>query len=203
MCAAPARRPRRTRFHPRHDRTPPARPAPARGRPSARAARSARRSPRAARGDPQPRADVGDPLRLTMLQHMSGGGVGDRQSHAAHVPDVAGARLHDQLLAVAQHDHEAAGAHQRASALDDQLQHVLERDLPADRDGHVAGRLDASKRLLELLAAALAGLICPRVVDRDRRPVGEDHRGLLVLFGELTRPASRSDTGCPTPARGS
>ena len=96
--------------------------------------------------------------------------------------DVTGARLHDQLLAVAQHDHEAARADERASALDDQLQHVLERDLPADRDRHVAGRLQPSNRLLGLLAAALAGLIQPGVVDRDRRPIGEDHRGLLVLL---------------------
>ena len=67
-------------------------------------------------------------------------------------------------------------------ALDDQLEHVLERDLPADRDRHVTGRLETPKRLLELLAAALAGLVEAGVLDRDRRPLGEDHRSLLVLL---------------------
>ena len=95
------------------------------------------------------------------------------------------AGLHDQLVALAQHDHEAAGIHERASALDDQLEHVLERDLPADCDSHVAGGLEPSNRLLGLLAAALAGLIQAGVVDRDRGPVGEDHRGLLVALREL------------------
>ena len=64
--------------------------------------------------------------------------------------DVTGAGVHDQLMSLAQHDHEAPRAHQRAPALDDQLEHVLERDLPADRDGHVARGLEAASRLLEL-----------------------------------------------------
>ena len=122
---------------------------------------------------------------------------------AVHRLDVAGARVHDQLVALAQHDHEAARADERAAALDDQLEDVLERDLAADRDRDVARRLEAAQRLLELLAAALAGLVQARVVDRDRRPVGEDHRRLLVALGELAALPSRSDTGCPRPARGS
>ena len=48
---------------------------------------------------------------------------------------------------------------ERAAALDDQLEHVLERDLAADRDRDVARRLEAPKGLLGLLAATLAGLI--------------------------------------------
>ena len=44
----------------------------------------------------------------------------------------------------------------------------------------------------------------PRVVDRDRGPVGEDHDRLLVGVGEraAARP-SRSGRGCPRPRRGS
>ena len=95
---------------------------------------------------------------------------------------MTGARVHDQLLAIAQHDHEAPRADERTSALDDQLEHVLERDLSADRDRHVTGRLQPPKCLLGLLAAALAGLVQLCVADRDRRPIGEDHRGLLVLL---------------------
>ena len=90
--------------------------------------------------------------------------------------------MYDELLAIAQHDHETPGADERTSPLDDQLEHVLERDLSADRDRHIAGRLEAPKRLLGLLAAALAGLVQLRITDRDRRPIGEDHRGLLVLL---------------------
>ena len=56
---------------------------------------------------------------------------------------------------------------------------------PADRHGDVARRLEAAHRLLELLAAVLAGLVQARVVDRHGRPVGEDHRRLLVALGEL------------------
>ena len=97
---------------------------------------------------------------------------------------MAGAGVHDQLLPFAQHDHEAPCAHERAPTLDDQLEHVLERDLP-DRHRHVARRLQAAEGLLRLLAAALTGLVQLRVADRDRRPVGEDHRGLLVCLGEL------------------
>ena len=119
------------------------------------------------------------------FEDLPGGGLGDRQAHAAHRLDVAGAGLHDQLVAVAQHDHEAACADEGASALDDQLEHVLERDLSADRDGDVAGRLQAANRPLGLIAATLAGLIQAGVVDRDGSPVGEDHRGLLVALGEL------------------
>ena len=93
---------------------------------------------------------------------------------------MPGAGLHDQLLPVAQHDHEAASADERAAALDDQLEHVLERYLPADRNGHVARGLKAAERLLELVAAELADLVESRVLDRDGRPLVRGSRGLLV-----------------------
>ena len=84
------------------------------------------------------------------------------------------------MLAVAQHDHDAPGADERTSALYDQLEDVPERDLPADRDRDISSGVEAAERLLELLATALAGLIGLRVVDRDRCPIGEDRRGLLI-----------------------
>ncbi len=48
-------------------------------------------------------------------------------------------------------------------------------------------RVASSPRIAfsSLLATALAALVEARVVDRDRGPVGEDHRGLLVALGEL------------------
>ena len=98
---------------------------------------------------------------------------------------VAGGRPHDELIALAQHDHQAARAHQRAAALGDQLEHRVEQELPADRHRHVARGLQPAHRALELLAAMLADFEQARVVDRDGRPVGEDDGGLLVLLGEL------------------
>src|SRR5438034_8365437 len=98
---------------------------------------------------------------------------------------MAGARVHDELLALAQHDHETSRVDERAPALSDQLKHVLERDLSADRHGHVTGRLEAAYRLLGLPAASLARLIHPRVVDRNRGPHGEDHHRVLVALTEL------------------
>jgi hypothetical protein len=93
--------------------------------------------------------------------------------------------MHDELCAVAEHDHEALCADERAPPLDDDLQHVLERDLLADCDGHVADCLEAEEGFLKLSAGALAGLIQAGVLDSDRRPPRKDHRGLLVGLGEL------------------
>ena len=97
-----------------------------------------------------------------------------------HVLGVARARVNDEVLAVPQHDHEAAGADQSTAALGDELQDTLELDLPADRERHVGRRLQPSVGLLELLAAALARLIQPGVLHRDAGPLGQDHRRLLV-----------------------
>ena len=98
---------------------------------------------------------------------------------------MAGTRVQDELLALAQHDHEAPGAHERTPALDDQLQHVLQRNLSADRNRHITGRLQPPEGLLRLLAPALAGLIQPGVLNRDRRPIGKNHSSLLVGLCEL------------------
>jgi hypothetical protein len=141
--------------------------------------------PELAGGDSQTGSDIGDPLGPPALQHLPGCGAGDRQTHTTRLANVTGARLHDQLLAIALHDHDALRVDEHAPTLDDQLEHVLQGDLPADRERHIAGRLESPERPLRLCATTLAGLIQPGVVDRDRRPIGQDHRGLLVLLGEL------------------
>ena len=93
---------------------------------------------------------------------------------------MPGAGVHDQLLCLAQHDHEATRTDERAAPLDDQLKHAPERYLAADRDGDVARGLQPADRLLELVAAPLADLIQPGVLDRHGRPPREHHDSLLV-----------------------
>ena len=98
---------------------------------------------------------------------------------------MAGARLHDKLRAIAQHDQQAPRPDKRAPAFDDQLEHVLEPDVAADRDGDVASDLEPAHGLLELGATPLGRLVELRVLDRDGRPLSEHHGGLLVDVGEL------------------
>ena len=121
-----------------------------------------------------------------MFEDLAGGGLADRQPGALHRLDVPGAGLHNELVAVPEHDHEAARTDEGASALDDQFEYVLERDLASDRDGNVACGLEATDRALGFGTAQLAGLIEAGVDDRHCRPVGEDHGGFLVLLGELS-----------------
>ena len=90
--------------------------------------------------------------------------------------DLAGGRGDHQPVVLAQQDHDAARVDQRPPALDDQLEHPVEVDLAADGAGDRRGRLEPAHRPLELVAARLGRPVEPRVLDRDRRPVGEDAR---------------------------
>ena len=111
------------------------------------------RDPELSRSDPQTSGDIGDPFRAPAFEYLPGGRIVDRQAHTLGVLRVPGAGLHDQLIPVAQHDHEATSADERTAALDDQLEHVLKRYLPTDRNGHVARGLKAAEGFLELVAA--------------------------------------------------
>jgi hypothetical protein len=59
------------------------------------------------------------------------------------------------------------------------------RRLLADRDRDVARGLQAAKRLLEPRAALLDALVQARVLDRERCPLREDDRRVLVGLVEL------------------
>ena len=130
-------------------------------------------------------AGVGEPLGALRAQHLPRDGALDRHVLVVHAGrELAGPGREHELVLLREHDHERAGADQRPRPLDDQLEDAVEVRLPAEglRDRH--RRVEAADRALELVAAALDGRVEPRVVDRDRGPVGEDDDRLLVGVGE-------------------
>jgi len=131
------------------------------------------------------RVDIGDPLDGVRSQHLTRCRTIDRHPHADRALGHAGACRDDEVGALAQQDHEAAGFDERAAALGDELEHLLELHLGADGDGDRARGLQAPPGLLELVAARRDGVIQARVLDRDRRPGREDHGRLLVDGVEL------------------
>ena len=88
--------------------------------------------------DPQALGWIEDPLGASAFEHLPRRRPGDRQPPAANIAGVAGAGLDHQIVAVAQRDHDAAGVHQRASALGDQLEHPIQVSHAADGVGDVA-----------------------------------------------------------------
>ena len=76
--------------------------------------------------------------------------------HALRRPPLTGARGEHELVAVAQHDHDAARLDERAAALDDQLEHALELGLGADRERDRLRRLQPPHGPLELVRPSSA-----------------------------------------------
>ena len=131
-------------------------------------------------GDPQVRADVADPLHLARLEHLARRRALDRDADTGRARGHARAGGDDEVRSLAQQDHEAARLDERPAALGDELEHVLELHLRADRDGDRARGLQAPRRVLELVAARRDRFVQARVLDRDRRPRREDQDRLLV-----------------------
>ena len=71
------------------------------------------------------------------------------------------------------------------AALDQQLEDPLEVGLPTDGPGDRGRRLQRRDSAFELVAAGGDAAVQPRVLDRDRGPVGEDDERLLVGLVEL------------------
>ena len=93
--------------------------------------------------------------------------------------------LHHELLAVAQRDEHRARVDEGAAALDQQLEDALEVGLAADRPRDRRRRLERRDGPLELVAARGDAAVQARVLDRDRRPVGEHDERLLVGLVEV------------------
>ena len=98
---------------------------------------------------------------------------------------LAGDRGGDELVALAQQDQQRARLDQGPAALDDDLEDAVEVGLAADRAGDLGRRFEPVHGALHLVAAALHAAVEAGVLDRDRRPLGEDHRRLLVGLVEV------------------
>ena len=92
---------------------------------------------------------------------------------------------HLELVAALEQQGETARLDQGPGALDDQLQHPIEVGLASDRHSDGRRRLEALYGALELIATLLRVGVEAGVVDGDRRPVGEDGQGLLVVLVEF------------------
>ena len=126
-----------------------------------------------------------DPLGPPRAQDAAGDGALDRHALAVDgAVQLTGPGGDHELVVLGQHDHERARAHERPRPLDDQLEDAAQVGLAAERLRDRDGRVQAAIRPLEVVAALLDRPVEPGVVDRDRRPVGEDHGGLLVGVGE-------------------
>ena len=117
--------------------------------------------------DPRDRAVDGEPLAMELV-------------HA--LPRAGGEH---ELVAFEQRELDDARLDQRARALRDELQHPVEVRDAAERARDLRRRLETAVRALELVPALADVAVQPGVVDRDRRPVGEDDGRVLVVLGEL------------------
>ncbi len=91
----------------------------------------------------------------------------------------------EAVLAVHEQDRAASSLDQVASALHHQLEDAHQVELAADLSAQFHRGLEAAHRALELFLAAPIRLARPRVVDRDRGPLGQHDEQLLVLDVEL------------------
>ena len=131
---------------------------------------------------------------------------------ALELKRIAPLKRHAQMIAVAQEDHPLWSAAQVAHGIDERLQHRVEIERRAADDlEHVRRRRLLRERFLQVARASLNLVEQPRVLDRDRRLVGECSSHLDLAVGNApgwgrikkktpsTRPACTS--GTPISAR--
>ncbi|MEZ4588382.1 MAG: hypothetical protein R2909_18545 [Gemmatimonadales bacterium] len=106
--------------------------------------------------------------------------------------ELAGDRRHLELFVLGEHDQQTPRLDQRAAAVDDQLEDAGDLGLAADRAGDVGhnrerlgGALGLVALAFGLVAAAAHTFVEARVLNRDRRPVGEHRDRRLVALVEL------------------
>ena len=146
------------------------------------------------RGDPRagaarPReqigADAGESVGPTGFEHLARGRALGRDPQLGLAVELAGGRRHPQLAAVVEQNQQRSSFDQRPAALDDRLQDSIEVCLAADRAGDLGRCLEAADGALEVVALSLDVFVETSVVDRDRGPLGEDQRRLLVDVVEV------------------
>ena len=190
----------------RAGRTRRARRADARGRRAGRAARSRRRGRRGLVGDPEARATsaiaLGRPLASTSPATVPATGS---DACRALRGDLARAGRDDAARSPSASRSTTTRARTSArprltTSSSTRSRSVSEPTRARDR----RRRLEPLDRALELGGALARAPVEVRVLDRDRRPVGEHGRSTSLVAPRRTRrPPSRSGTGCPTPRRGS
>jgi hypothetical protein len=137
----------------------------------------------------QPRRARIDPPGPARLERLTGERAVDRHDRLPHIGRDVPRRGHDvQLVAVSQSDEHRASLDERAAPLDDQLEDPFELQLATDRARHLGRRLERAHRPLQLVASPAHVLVEPRVLDRDRRPIGQNDERRLVGLGELRAP---------------
>jgi hypothetical protein len=137
-----------------------------------------------AQGDPEAPLGVGQPARARAGQHPGQRRVGHGQRQVLRHGEAAGAGSRAQRVALDEQDEHVTRLDERAAALDDELEHAVELGLAPHRARDRGRGLEAAHGALELGAAGVHGAVQARVLDRDRRPVGEDDDRLLVALVE-------------------
>ena len=123
----------------------------------------------------------GLPVRRTWPPTESWSGKRKPTTEAGTSPATV---VDDELVALGERQHHAAGARQGAAALDDELVDPAELGLTAQRASDLDRRLEPADGTLELVAARPHVAVMTRVAHGDGRPAGEHDGGLLVLLVE-------------------
>jgi hypothetical protein len=139
-----------------------------------------------ARTSHQAGVEVVNATRRPLLQHPPRDRAGDRDTRfGGLVFALTGDRGGEELIAGGEQNQQRASLDQGAAALDHDLEDTIEVGLAANRAGDLGRCFESVDGALHLVAAALHAGVEASVLDRDRRPLGEDHRRLLVGLVEV------------------
>jgi hypothetical protein len=131
---------------------------------------------------PQPARGIGQTLRFTRAKDVTADCVLDRDPlPLQRAVEVARKRSDHEPAPLREQDHHRPRLNQRAAALGDQLEHVLEIRLARECLRDLTRGLEACNRPLGLVPAALHERVGARVLDRDRSPLRQHDERLLVL----------------------
>ena len=123
--------------------------------------------------DVQRRAGVGEPLGALDAAPARDGALDRHLLAVGARGQRAGAGRGHEVLLLLEHDHQRRAPDERARPRDDQLEDAARGSFFRRGPARSPPRCRVRARPLEVVAAALDGRVQPRVVDRDRGPVGE------------------------------
>ena len=97
---------------------------------------------------------------------------------------LTGAGRHNELAFLQQLDHDRAGGHQRATALGDQVEDLLQFGLPAERASDLDRRLEPAHGALQIEPGLLRTREPACMVDRHTCELRERHGSFLIIVAE-------------------